>query len=69
MTYDLQRLRREEFPWADAGEAIYLNAASTGPLPERTVRAQDEFTRLRAAPHRLTQVGADSGDNRRWFRQ
>jgi selenocysteine lyase/cysteine desulfurase len=54
VTYDLHRLRREEFPWADAGEAIYMNAASTGPLPERTIRAQDEFTRLRSAPHRLT---------------
>ncbi|MEO6528333.1 MAG: aminotransferase class V-fold PLP-dependent enzyme [Gemmatimonadaceae bacterium] len=54
MAYDLDRLRREEFPWADAGEAIYLNAASTGPLPERTIRAQDAFTRLRAAPHRLS---------------
>jgi selenocysteine lyase/cysteine desulfurase len=52
--YDLDRLRREEFPWAAAGEAIYLNAASTGPLPERTLRAQAEFNRLRAAPHRLS---------------
>jgi cysteine desulfurase/selenocysteine lyase len=51
---DVERLRREEFPWADAGECVYLNAASTGPLPERCVRAQDDFTRLRAAPHRLT---------------
>ena len=51
--YDLDRLRREEFPWA-AGEAIYLNAASTGPLPERTLRAQAEFSRKRAAPHRLS---------------
>jgi cysteine desulfurase/selenocysteine lyase len=39
----------------DDGDVVYLNAASTGPLPERTVRAQDAFTRLRAAPHRLTQ--------------
>ena len=54
MSFDVGRLRREEFPWAESGEAIYLNAASTGPLPERTVRAQDAFTRLRAAPHRLT---------------
>lgn len=52
--YDVHRLRREEFPWAESGEAIYLNAASTGPLPERTIRAQDEFTRKRAAPHRLS---------------
>ena len=54
MRFDVGRLRREEFPWTDAGESVYLNAASTGPLPLRCVRAQDEFTRLRAAPHRLT---------------
>ena len=54
MAYDLDRLRREEFPWAAAGEAIYLNAASTGPLPERTLRAQQEYSRKRAAPHRLS---------------
>jgi selenocysteine lyase/cysteine desulfurase len=55
VTFDPQRLRREEFPWMLAGESIYLNAASTGPLPERSVRAQDAFTRKRAAPHRLSQ--------------
>ncbi len=38
----------------DAGEAVYLNAANTGPLPERGVRAQEAFTRKRAAPHRLS---------------
>ena len=54
MTLDVERLRREEFPWTASGESIYLNAASTGPLPERTVRAQDAFTRLRAAPYRLS---------------
>lgn len=54
MAYDLDRLRREEFPWAAAGEAIYLNAASTGPLPERTLRAQMEYSRKRSAPHRLS---------------
>ena len=52
---DSARLRRDEFPWMDTGESIYLNAASTGPLPERSVRAQDAFTRRRAAPHRLGQ--------------
>jgi selenocysteine lyase/cysteine desulfurase len=51
---DVDRLRHEEFPWAAAGEAVYLNAASTGPLPERTLRAQAEFSRKRAAPHRLS---------------
>ena len=54
MAFDVERLRREEFPWAAAGEAVYLNAASTGPLPERTLRAQAEFSRKRAAPHRLS---------------
>ena len=53
-SYDVDRLRREEFPWAAAGEAVYLDAASTGPLPERTLRAQAEFSRKRAAPHRLS---------------
>ena len=54
MAYDLDRLRRQEFPWAAAGDAIYLNAASTGPLPERTLRAQETFSRKRAAPYRLS---------------
>jgi cysteine desulfurase/selenocysteine lyase len=54
VAYDLDRLRREEFPWAATGEAIYLNAASTGPLPERTLRAQAEYSRKRALPHRLS---------------
>ena len=54
MAYDVDQLRREEFPWAAAGEAVYLNAAGTGPLPERTLRAQAEFSRKRAAPHRLS---------------
>ena len=56
MAYDLDRLRREEFPWAAGGEAVFLNAASTGPLPERSIRAQDAFTRKRAAPYRLSQA-------------
>lgn len=55
MTFDVERLRREEFPWTASGDCIYLNAASTGPLPERTVRAEQDFTRLRATPHRISQ--------------
>jgi selenocysteine lyase/cysteine desulfurase len=53
--FPVARLRRDEFPWMDSGESVYLNAASTGPLPERCVRAQDAFTRRRAAPYRLSQ--------------
>jgi cysteine desulfurase/selenocysteine lyase len=55
VSFDVERLRREEFPWAAKGEAVYLNAASTGPLPERSVRAQEAFTRKRAAPFRLSE--------------
>jgi cysteine desulfurase / selenocysteine lyase len=54
MTYDVRALREAEFPWAEHGEAIYLNNASTGPLPARTVRAVAEFNGLRAQPYRLT---------------
>lgn len=56
MSYDVDALRRREFPWALSGETIFLNNASTGPLPERTVRVTNEWARLRANPQR---VGAD----------
>ncbi|KPK80959.1 MAG: hypothetical protein AMS25_08200 [Gemmatimonas sp. SM23_52] len=36
---DVRALRRAEFPWADETGAVYLNCASTGPLPERARRA------------------------------
>jgi selenocysteine lyase/cysteine desulfurase len=49
--YDLDELRRTEFPWTD--ETTYLNNASIGPLPERTRRTLDEFNRRRSAPFRL----------------
>ena len=54
MTYDVDALREREFPWAAAGESIFLNHASTGPLPQRAVDATAAFNHLRAAPHRLT---------------
>jgi len=49
--YDLESLRRTEFPWT--ADTIYLNNASVGPLPERTRRVLDEFNRRRAAPFQL----------------
>jgi cysteine desulfurase / selenocysteine lyase len=55
MSIDIAALRAREFPWAAVGEAIYLNAASTGPLPQRTLDATMAFNVARAAPHRLTQ--------------
>ena len=50
-TFDLALIRGMEFPWT--AEAVYLNAASIGPLPARTRRAVEEFAALRAAPHRM----------------
>jgi len=46
MTFDVDRLRHQEFPWAAAGESIYLNTASTGPMPRRTVSAVSDFTQI-----------------------
>jgi selenocysteine lyase/cysteine desulfurase len=45
MSFDLQK----EFPWVGR-DVIYLNAASTGPLPARTVAELERWNRLRAAP-------------------
>jgi cysteine desulfurase/selenocysteine lyase len=45
-SYDVAALRRAEFPWAD--QQIFLNHASTGPIPERTRRALQAFTDRRA---------------------
>jgi len=50
--YDVGALREAEFPWA--AERIYLNHASTGPIPERTRRALLAFTAERATPFRLS---------------
>ncbi len=47
----LLTLRETDFPWT--AEAVYLNAASIGPLPARSRRAVEEFAALRAAPHRM----------------
>jgi cysteine desulfurase/selenocysteine lyase len=51
VSVDLAALRREEFPWCE--QTVYLNNASTGPLPERTRLALEEFNRRRAEPFRL----------------
>jgi cysteine desulfurase / selenocysteine lyase len=53
VSYDIEALRQEEFPWAAAGETIFLNHASTGPLPSRSVRALERWADLRANPHRI----------------
>ena len=55
MAYDVAKLRREEFPWAD--QRIYLNHASLGPLPARTLRAINDFNTRRSVPFQV--VGED----------
>jgi len=51
---DVGALRAREFPWAERGDAIFLNAASTGPLPRRCIDAVATWTELRATPQALT---------------
>jgi len=51
---DVEALRLKEFPWALTGDVTFLNAASTGPLPQRCIEAVTEWTRLRATPHTLS---------------
>ena len=54
MSYDVKALRTREFPWAKRGESIYLDHASTGPIPMRTRDALAAFGLRRAEPFRLT---------------
>jgi cysteine desulfurase/selenocysteine lyase len=55
VSFDVEALRAREFPWAARGEAVYLNNAGTGPLPQRTLDAQARFNAARAEPFRLTE--------------
>jgi cysteine desulfurase / selenocysteine lyase len=54
-SFDLEALRREEFPDVTTGKTIFLNHASTGPYPRRTIAVLDEWNRLRANPTRVSQ--------------
>lgn len=49
--FDVAALRQAEFPWA--GERIYLNSASTGPLPARTARVVRDFNDERVSVYKL----------------
>jgi cysteine desulfurase / selenocysteine lyase len=49
--YDVHALRAAEFP--HVGASPYLNAASVGPLPERTRRAVDAYNGHRSRIHEL----------------
>ncbi|MGQ0538437.1 MAG: aminotransferase class V-fold PLP-dependent enzyme [Gemmatimonadaceae bacterium] len=52
---DIAHIRRSEFPWTgDGSGVIYLNHASTGPSPERTLRALETANNLRSRPWRMS---------------
>lgn len=50
-SYDVAALRETEFPWA--ASHVFLNHASTGPLPERSRRAVVDLTNRRGSMHGL----------------
>lgn len=52
--YDVETLRRTEFPWAAQGDRVYLNHASTGPVPRRALRALSTWTESRGEPWRIS---------------
>lgn len=51
---DLSELRAAEWPWTTRGDVVYLNHASTGPIPVRALRAQQEFGARRGEPWRIS---------------
>lgn len=50
---DPYALRTREYGWMADDPAIYLNAASTGPMPASAVAEADRWSRLRAQPHHI----------------
>ena len=52
--YDVDALRAREFPWTLAGDRVYLNNASTGPIPRRSHEASERVMRVRAEPYRIS---------------
>ncbi|MEO7964931.1 MAG: aminotransferase class V-fold PLP-dependent enzyme, partial [Gemmatimonadaceae bacterium] len=51
----LDAIAAREFPRVRRDGAIFLNSASTGPLPESAVRALADFNDMRAEPWRVSQ--------------
>ncbi len=50
---DVGSLRRQEYAWMADDPSIYLNAASTGPMPACAVAEANRWSDLRSRPHRL----------------
>ena len=53
MSLDVERLRKTEFPWIENDGVTYLNAASTGPQPRRTVEKLKEWAELRGSMYKI----------------
>lgn len=51
--FDVAALRAREYPWMANDPAIYMNAASVGPLPQAAVNVATQWTDMRARPHHL----------------
>jgi len=52
-TATLPALRASQFPWTENDPAIFLNAASVGPMPSDAVRVADRWSAARARPHTI----------------
>ena len=50
---DVDALRRREFPWIETDNVTYLNAASTGPQPQRTVDVLKQWAELRGSMYKI----------------
>lgn len=49
----MHTLRTTEYAWMADDPVIYLNAASTGPMPQRAVDVAAHWSALRQQPHRI----------------
>jgi cysteine desulfurase/selenocysteine lyase len=69
MPINVDELRRREYAHMSASGNIYLNAASTGPLPQSAVEVADRWTRFRADPRNipLTLMQDEVARSRRQF--
>jgi putative ABC transport system ATP-binding protein len=54
MSFDVQALRDREYAWMASDAAVYLNAASTGPMPQSAVTMAATWSELRSQPHRIS---------------
>jgi len=51
--HDVAALRAREYAWMADDPAIFLNAASVGPMPKAAVDVANTWSRMRAQPHKL----------------